>query len=96
MHIILILLMKLYGWIIKGRLQDGKIVAIKVLLSDSKQGDKELMSEIESVSTIRHENLVKLHGGCIDGPCKILVYDYMENGSLAQTLLGNFPLICCY
>ena len=74
---------------LKGILQDGRIVAIKMLSAESRQGDREFMSEIASVSNISHENLASLHGGCIDGPCKILVYDYMENGSLAQTLLGN-------
>lgn len=82
-------LMMLCYWDLKGVLQDGRIVAIKMLSAESMQGHREFMSEIASVSNINHENLVNLHGGCIDGPCKILVYDYMENGSLAQTLLGN-------
>lgn len=47
------------------------------------------MSEIASVSKISHENLVKLHGGCIDGPFRILVYEYMENNSLARLMQGN-------
>ncbi|KAL9388568.1 hypothetical protein Peur_017173 [Populus x canadensis] len=78
-----------FGSVYKGVLQDGRIVAIKMLSAESMQGHREFMSEIASVSNINHENLVNLHGGCIDGPCKILVYDYMENGSLAQTLLGG-------
>ncbi|KAJ6983345.1 hypothetical protein D5086_020821 [Populus alba] len=78
-----------FGSVYKGVLQDGRIVAIKMLSAESKQGHREFMSEIASVSNINHENLVNLHGGCIDGPRKILVYDYMENGSLAQTLLGG-------
>lgn len=78
-----------FGSVYKGILHDGRIVAIKMLSAESRQGDREFMSEIASVSNISHENLASLHGGCIDGPCKILVYDYMENGSLAQTLLGD-------
>ncbi|KAK2633962.1 hypothetical protein Ddye_028754 [Dipteronia dyeriana] len=39
------------------------------------------------MANICHQNLVKLNGGCIDGPSRILVYDYMENNSLMQTLL---------
>lgn len=70
-------------------MEDGKLVAVKVLSAESKQGDKEFLSEIASLSSISHENLVKLHGCCIDGPCRILVYEYMENGSLAQNFLGN-------
>ncbi|PON63068.1 Serine/threonine protein kinase [Trema orientale] len=75
-----------FGPVYKGRLQDGTTVAVKVLSTESKQGDKEFMSEIASMSKISHENLVKLHGGCIDGPFRILVYEYMENNSLARLL----------
>ncbi|KAJ6986906.1 serine/threonine-protein kinase [Populus alba x Populus x berolinensis] len=78
-----------FGSVYKGILQDGRMVAIKMLSAGSKQGDRGFISEIASVSNISHENLVKLHGGCIDGPYRILVYDYMENGNLAQTLLGS-------
>ncbi|KAL5733473.1 hypothetical protein ACOSQ2_033165 [Xanthoceras sorbifolium] len=78
-----------FGSVYKGRLQDGTVVAVKVLSVESKQGEKEFMSEIASMANICHPNLVKLHGGCIDGPCRILVYDYMENNSLMQTLLGE-------
>lgn len=42
------------------------------------------------ISDIEHENLAKLCGCCVEGNHRILVYDYLENNSLAQTLLGNF------
>ncbi|KAJ8760255.1 hypothetical protein K2173_011667 [Erythroxylum novogranatense] len=71
---------------VKGRLQDGQVVAVKVLSAESKQGEREFMSEIASMSSISHENLVNLRGGCINGPFRILVYDYMENGNLSRTL----------
>ncbi|KAK6929207.1 Serine-threonine/tyrosine-protein kinase, catalytic domain [Dillenia turbinata] len=73
----------------QGRLQDGRLVAVKVLSGESKQGDREFISEIASMANVRHENLVKVHGGCIDGGCRMLVYEYMENNNLAQTLLGE-------
>ncbi|XP_050209319.1 putative serine/threonine-protein kinase [Mercurialis annua] len=79
-----------FGSVYKGRIGEGKLVAVKVLSAESKQGDKEFMSEIASLSIIRHHNLVKLHGACIDGPSRFLVYEYMENGNLAQTLLGGY------
>lgn len=79
-------------WTLKGKLQDGTVVAVKVLSVESRQGEKEFMSEVASMANICHENLVKLHGGCIEGPCRIIVYDYMQNNSLSQTLLG----ICIY
>ncbi|KAF3946719.1 hypothetical protein ACB098_06G177100 [Castanea mollissima] len=78
-----------FGSVYKGKLQDGKVVAVKMLSVESSQGHNEFISEIASLSNIKHENLVKLHGGCVDGPHKILVYDYMENNSLSQTLLGS-------
>lgn len=64
-----------------------------MLSVESSQGHNEFISEIASLSNIKHENLVKLHGGCVDGPHKILVYDYMENNSLSQTLLGIYIYI---
>lgn len=61
---------------------------MKVLSMESKQGEKEFLSEVASRANVCHENLVKLHGGCIDGPSRILVYDYMQKNSLSQTFLG--------
>ncbi|KAL9419027.1 hypothetical protein AB3S75_036893 [Citrus x aurantiifolia] len=78
-----------FGSVYKGKLQDGTVVAVKVLSVESNQGEKEFMSEVASMANICHENLVKLHGGCIEGPCRIIVYDYMQNNSLSQTLLGE-------
>lgn len=55
----------------------------------STQGIEEFLTEITTISAIEHENLVKLHGCCAEGAHRILVYGYLENNSLAQTLLGN-------
>ncbi|XP_004307394.1 PREDICTED: putative serine/threonine-protein kinase [Fragaria vesca subsp. vesca] len=81
-----------FGTVYKGRLNDGRDVAVKVLSVESRQGDREFMSELSSVSNIRHENLVQLHGGCIEGRRRILVYEYMEHNSLARILLGDDKL----
>ncbi|KAG2679746.1 hypothetical protein I3760_11G065000 [Carya illinoinensis] len=70
-----------------GRLKDGKIAAIKVLSAESKQGVKEFLTEINVISEIEHENLVKLYGCCVEENHRILVYNYLENNSLAQTLI---------
>ncbi|KAI4333360.1 hypothetical protein L6164_018185 [Bauhinia variegata] len=78
-----------FGSVYKGRLKDGKIAAIKVLSTESRQGVKEFLTEIEVISTIEHDNLVKLYGCCVEGNHRILVYNYLENNSLAQTLLGD-------
>lgn len=78
-----------FGPVYKGVLKDGKVGAIKVLSAESKQGVKEFMTEINVISEIEHENLVQLYGCCVEGNHRILVYNYHENNSLAQTLLGG-------
>lgn len=75
----------------QGKLNKGEKVAIKVLSSESRQGTKEFLNELSVISNITHHNLVKLHGCCVDGGQKMLVYNYVENNSLAQTLLGKMP-----
>lgn len=78
-----------FGSVYKGRLKSGKMAAIKVLSSESKQGVREFLTEIKVISDVEHENLVKLYGCCIEDNHRILVYNYLENNSLAQTLLGG-------
>ncbi|KAG6421389.1 hypothetical protein SASPL_117940 [Salvia splendens] len=78
-----------FGSVYKGRLKDGSLVAIKVLSAQSEQGVKEFLNEIVSISGVEHENLVKLYGCCTEGGHRILVYGYLENNSLARTLLGG-------
>ena len=74
-------------------LKNGKIAAIKVLSAESRQGVREFVTEIKVISEIEHENLVKLYGCCIEDNQRILVYNYLENNSLAQTLLGNLLIL---
>ncbi|KAJ0045524.1 hypothetical protein Pint_04970 [Pistacia integerrima] len=78
-----------------GRLKDGKIAAIKVLSAESRQGVREFLTEIQVISEIQHENLVKLYGCCVEGNHRILVYNFLENNSLAQTLLDGALFITC-
>ncbi|KAM0059051.1 putative protein kinase RLK-Pelle-SD-2b family [Helianthus debilis subsp. tardiflorus] len=70
-----------FGSVFKGVLRDSCIVAIKKLESVS-QGEKQFRSEVSTIGTIQHVNLVRLHGFCSEGNHKLLVYDYMPNGSL--------------
>ncbi|XP_008442432.2 putative serine/threonine-protein kinase isoform X1 [Cucumis melo] len=76
-----------YGVVYKGVLRDGTNVAIKSLSAESTQGTREFLTEINMISNIRHQNLVQLIGCCIEGTHRILVYEYLENNSLASTLL---------
>ncbi|XP_006646921.1 cold-responsive protein kinase 1-like isoform X2 [Oryza brachyantha] len=78
-----------FGSVYKGKLRNGNFVAVKVLSLESKQGVKEFLNELIAISNVSHENLVKLYGYCVEGNQRILVYNYLENNSLAQTLLGH-------
>ncbi|CAN6334986.1 unnamed protein product [Urochloa humidicola] len=78
-----------FGRVYLGKLNNGEKVAIKVLSSESRQGTKEFLNELSVISNVTHHNLVKLHGCCVDGGQKMLIYNYVENNSLAQTLFGN-------
>ncbi|KAI3959896.1 hypothetical protein MKW92_053067 [Papaver armeniacum] len=78
-----------FGSVYKGRLKGGVFAAIKVLSAGSKQGVREFLTEINVISSVEHENLVQLYGCCVEGDHRILVYNYVENNSLSQTLLGG-------
>lgn len=73
----------------QGILKDKKEVAIKRLSAESKQGENEFLTEIQTISNIRHPNLVQLIGCCVQGSSRMLVYEYLENNSLSNALLGN-------
>ncbi|GMH14378.1 hypothetical protein Nepgr_016219 [Nepenthes gracilis] len=78
-----------FGAVYKGKLKDGKIAAMKVLSAESQQGIQEFLTEIKVISSVEHENLVMLYGCCVERSHRILVYNYLENNSLACTLLGD-------
>ncbi|CAL9764298.1 unnamed protein product [Musa acuminata subsp. burmannicoides] len=77
-----------FGPVYKGVLPDGSEIAVKQLSSKSKQGNREFVNEIGVISALQHPNLVKLYGCCIEGNQLLLVYEYMENNSLARGLHG--------
>ncbi|KAE8730357.1 G-type lectin S-receptor-like serine/threonine-protein kinase [Hibiscus syriacus] len=70
-----------FGSVFKGTLPDSSIIAVKQLESIS-QGEKQFRSEVSTIGTVQHVNLVRLRGFCSEGTRKLLVYDYMPNGSL--------------
>ncbi|XP_021888618.1 putative serine/threonine-protein kinase [Carica papaya] len=78
-----------YGVVYKGVLKNGTQVAIKSLSAESKQGTREFLTEINMISNIRHPNLVELIGCCVEGNNRILIYEYLENNSLGNALLGS-------
>ncbi|KAK1378366.1 putative LRR receptor-like serine/threonine-protein kinase [Heracleum sosnowskyi] len=77
-----------FGSVYKGVLLDGTIIAVKQLSSKSNQGSREFVNEIGMISGLRHPNLVKLHGCCTERKQLLLVYEFMENNSLALALFG--------
>ncbi|QCD76736.1 putative serine/threonine-protein kinase isoform X1 [Vigna unguiculata] len=78
-----------FGTVYLGTLRDGRRVAVKTLSFWSKQGVREFLTEIKTLSNVKHPNLVELIGFCIQGPSRTLVYEYVENGSLNSALLGT-------
>ncbi|KAL1215953.1 G-type lectin S-receptor-like serine/threonine-protein kinase SD1-29 [Cardamine amara subsp. amara] len=71
-----------FGPVYKGKLVDGKEIAVKRLSSSSGQGTEEFMNEITLISKLQHRNLVRLLGYCIEGEEKLLIYEFMVNKSL--------------
>uniref|UniRef100_A0A7I4BV55 Protein kinase domain-containing protein n=1 Tax=Physcomitrium patens TaxID=3218 RepID=A0A7I4BV55_PHYPA len=77
-----------HGVIFKGKLPDGTPVAIKKPKKDLKQVELDTFStELEFLSKLNHTHLVRLLGYCKQET--ILIYDYMENGSLYDLLLKD-------
>ncbi|XP_059664542.1 probable leucine-rich repeat receptor-like serine/threonine-protein kinase At3g14840 isoform X2 [Cornus florida] len=77
-----------FGSVYKGILLDGTVIAVKQLSSRSKQGNREFVNEIGMISGLQHPNLVRLYGCCVERNQLLLVYEYMENNSLANALFG--------
>ncbi|GLT31270.1 hypothetical protein SLA2020_060170 [Shorea laevis] len=75
-----------FGEVYFGTLKDGTDVAVKVLLSPSEQGHKEVLAEAKLLSAVYHENLVSFVGYCDEDGKEALIYDFMANGSLKHYL----------
>ncbi|XP_022145522.1 putative receptor protein kinase ZmPK1 [Momordica charantia] len=77
-----------FGTVFKGELDDGRVVAVK-RLDGVLQGDAEFWAEVSIIGKINHKNLVKLWGFCAEKRHKMLVYEYVENGSLDKLLFSD-------
>ncbi|KAL2328300.1 hypothetical protein Fmac_021727 [Flemingia macrophylla] len=81
-----------FGSVFKGALPDSSVIAVKKLESIS-QGEKQFRTEVSTIGTVQHVNLVRLRGFCSEGTKKLLVYDYMPNGSLDSKLFHEDKLL---
>lgn len=69
----------------KGRVTDDRIAAIKRLESNH-QGEAEFQAEISTIGRVNHMNLLETWGYCAEGKHRLVVYEYLEKGSLADNL----------
>ncbi|XVF23181.1 hypothetical protein REPUB_Repub13aG0015100 [Reevesia pubescens] len=78
-----------YGKVYRGTLPTGELVAIKRAQQGSMQGGLEFKTEIELLSRVHHKNVVSLLGFCFDQAEQMLIYEYVPNGSLSDSLSGK-------
>ncbi|KAL5731024.1 non-specific serine/threonine protein kinase [Ranunculus cassubicifolius] len=78
-----------FGPVYKAQMSTGETVAVKVLATDSKQGEKEFQTEVLLLGRLHHRHLVNLVGYCEEKGQHMLVYVYMSNGSLASHLYSE-------
>ncbi|KAM3335817.1 hypothetical protein ACQJBY_030001 [Aegilops geniculata] len=80
-----------FGCVFKGTLPGTSVVAVKKLKVLG-QGEKQFRAEVQTIGMIQHINLVRLFGYCAEGSKRLLVYEYMENGSLNSHLFSKSSL----
>ncbi|XXG73733.1 hypothetical protein AAC387_Pa07g2593 [Persea americana] len=77
-----------FGSVFSGTLPDSTAIAVKKL-EEFGQGEKQFRAEVSTIGTIQHVNLVRLRGFCSERSKRLLVYDYMPNGSLDSHLFRD-------
>jgi hypothetical protein len=77
-----------FGCVYKGWLADGKCVAVKQLKAGSGQGEREFQAEVEIISRVHHRHLVSLVGYCVAQHHRMLIYEFVPNGTLEHHLHG--------
>nr|XP_023870715.1 G-type lectin S-receptor-like serine/threonine-protein kinase LECRK3 [Quercus suber] len=84
-----------FGTVYKGIISNvQQIVAVKRLEKLLTEGEREFQTEIKVIGRTHHKNLVRLLGYCHDGENRLLVYEYMSNGSLADILFKPEKQLC--
>ncbi|TKY69266.1 Cysteine-rich receptor protein kinase 10 [Spatholobus suberectus] len=78
-----------FGPVYKGKLNDGREIAVKKLSHRSNQGKTQFVTEAKVLSRVQHRNVVNLFGYCIHGSQKLLVYEYVPRESLDKLLFKS-------
>ncbi|XP_059655487.1 LEAF RUST 10 DISEASE-RESISTANCE LOCUS RECEPTOR-LIKE PROTEIN KINASE-like 2.1 [Cornus florida] len=74
-----------YGNVFKGKLSDGRLIAVK-MLENCRDNSHNFINEVATIGRIHHVNVIRLLGFCWDGSKQALVYEYMPNGSLGDLI----------
>uniref|UniRef100_A0A0E0ASI3 Receptor-like serine/threonine-protein kinase n=1 Tax=Oryza glumipatula TaxID=40148 RepID=A0A0E0ASI3_9ORYZ len=82
-----------YGTVFRGVIANSgnKVIAVKRLERMAEDGEREFQREVRAIARTHHRNLVRLFGFCNEGAYRLLVYEYMPNGSLANLLFKPDP-----
>ncbi|ONI01483.1 hypothetical protein PRUPE_6G142300 [Prunus persica] len=86
-----------YGSVYKAKLRSGHLVAIKMLGKSKTNNGQDFINEVATIGRIRHVNVVRLIGFCVEGSKRALLYDFMSNGSLEKYIFsqqGDVSLSC--
>ncbi|KAM6578975.1 hypothetical protein CsatB_030812 [Cannabis sativa] len=81
-----------FGTVYKGMLDMDSsviVIAVKKLNFVVPETEKEFKNEVNAIAQTHHKNLVRLLGYCNDGQNRLLVYEYLQNGTLAKFAFGN-------
>ncbi|KAL3732907.1 hypothetical protein ACJRO7_022429 [Eucalyptus globulus] len=73
------------GIVFKALLSDDRVAAVKVL-NNATTGEADFLAEASTIGRVNHMNLIEMWGYCAEGKHRLLVYEFMEHGSLAQNL----------
>ena len=85
-----------FGVVHRGVLRNGQVVAVKQLKYAGSQGDADFCREVRVLSCAQHRNVVLLIGFCIEGRKRVLVYEYICNGSLDFHLHGMLRFLSSF